>query len=412
VNVAVIGGGVIGLACAWYLREAGADVVVVERDRVGQAASYGNAGWITPGLSNPIPGPGVVPQALRWMGRPDSPFLVRPRLDPALATWAWRFWRSAGRSQYLEGMRAMLSLNARTLELFDGLAASGVDFEMHADGLLFLFVTKKALEQEIAVLEELRREGYGGDVRVLTAAETRALEPSVGAAVVGGILTPAERHVRPESLTAGLAKALRERGVEIRENEEVLQIAGSQFGWSLLTLESVLRVNKVVVACGAWTSRLVQRRGLGVRIAQQAAKGYSVTARGAGTAPSRPLYLGEAKVACSPFVDGVRLAGTLELAGVDLSIDRLRLDAVARAAGTYLRDWRPVDPELEWAGLRPLPADSLPLVGAVPGTPGLYVATGHGMLGITLAPATGAALAPLVLEDRLVPELVPFAPTR
>jgi D-amino-acid dehydrogenase len=145
-----------------------------------------------------------------------------------------------------------------------------------------------------------------------------------------------------------------------------------------------------------------------VRIRQEAAKGYSVTAEGEGTKPRLPLYFGEAKVGCSPFDGGVRLAGTLELAGIDLSVDRRRLDAVARSASTYLRDWRPVRPQLEWAGLRPLPADSLPLIGRAPGHPGLFVATGHGLLGVTLAPATGAALVPLVLEDRLVPELEPL----
>ncbi len=136
-RVAIVGGGVIGLACGWYLRREGASVVVLERDRCGEAASLGNAGWITPGLSNPIPAPGVTAQALRWMVKPDSPLLLRPRLDPAFAGWLWRFWRSAGRRQYVAGMRALLALNARTLELYDELRADGVEFESHADGLLF-----------------------------------------------------------------------------------------------------------------------------------------------------------------------------------------------------------------------------------------------------------------------------------
>ena len=162
----------------------------------------------------------------------------------------------------------------------------------------------------------------------------------------------------------------------------------------------------MVLAAGAWTGRVLAP--LGVKIRQEAAKGYSLTARGEGTRPRHALYLGEAKVGCSPFEDGVRLAGTLELAGIDLSPNRARLEAVARSATRYLRDWRPVASELDWAGLRPLPPDGLPLIGPVPGRDGLFVATGHGMMGVTLAPSTGAALAPLILEDRLVPELRPF----
>jgi D-amino-acid dehydrogenase len=345
-------------------------------------------------------------QALRWMGRPESPLLLRPRLDPAFARWCWSFWRASGRTRYLAGMRAMLALNTRTLELYDGLAADGVEFEMHLRGLLFLFVTARALEEEAAVLAELQREGYPGEVRQLTREEAQALDPAVGDAVVGALHAPAERHVRPETVSRGLAAALAAAGAEIREHAEVTSLARAGSGWRLLAGGETIDADRVVVAGGAWTGQVLAP--LGVVIRQEAAKGYSVTGPGEGTRPTHPLYLGEAKVGCSPFEGGVRLAGTLELAGIDLTIDRRRLAVVARSASTYLKDWRPVRPELEWAGLRPLPADSLPLIGRAPGQPGLFVATGHGMMGVTLSPATGAALAPLVLEDRLLPELEPF----
>lgn len=405
-KVAVVGGGVIGLSCAWYLQRGGAQVVVLERDTVGMAASRGNAGWITPALSNPIAAPGVTRQALRWMLSSDSPFLIRPRPDPALVAWLWKFWRSSGRTQYLAGMRAQLALNSRTLELYDGLARDGVEFEMHRDGMLLLFVTERALEEEAAVLDELIREGYPGEVKRLGRAEAQTLEPAVGDGVVGALLAPQERHVRPETLTAGLASALRDSGGEVREGVEVTRLEGGRAGWQIEAGGEEVAADRVVVAGGAWTGRIL--KPLGIRIGQEAAKGYSITARGSGTRPTRPLYLGEAKVGCSPYDGGVRLAGTLELAGIDLSIDRRRLAAVARAPEAYMKDWRPADPELEWAGLRPIPADTLPLIGAVPGREGLFVATGHAMLGVTLAPATGAALAPLVLENRLLPELAPF----
>lgn len=405
-RVAIVGGGVIGLACAWYLRRRGAEVTVLERDELGMAASRGNAGWISPGLSNPLPAPGVTLQALRWMPRSDSPFLLRPRLDPEFAAWLWRFWRSSGRARYLAGMQAMLALNERTLELYDQLVSDGVEFEMHKEGLLFLFLDECAADEEAAVLEDLRRNGYPGDVRRLTVAEAQELDPAVGDQVKGVFLGADERHVRPESLTAGLAIALRNSGAELREGVEVTGIAAGPKGWRLRAADEQLTADRVVVAAGAWTGRVLAP--LGVKIKQEAAKGYSLTASGEGTRPRHALYLGEAKVGCSPFEDGVRLAGTLELAGIDLRVNRARLDAVARSATKYLRDWRPVRSELDWAGLRPLPPDGLPLIGPVPGREGLFVATGHGMMGVTLAPSTGAALAPLILEDRLVPELRPF----
>ena len=407
-RVAVVGGGAIGLACAWYLSQGGAEVVVVERDLVGEAASLGNGGLITPGLSNPLPAPGVMGQALRWMLSPDSPFLLRFRLDPAFAAWCWRFWRSCSQEQYLIGMRALLALGAHTVELFDGLAADGVEFEMHDEGLLFLFRTQRGLEKEAAVLAELQREGYRGAVQALTSSEARTLDPAVGDSVIGALHAPAERHVRPETLTRGLAAALRARGAEVREGarvESLVRDAGA--GWRLRCGgRDDIAADRVVVACGPWTGGLLAP--LGVQVRQEPAKGYSVTATGEGVPPRHPLYLSEAKVVCTPFAGGVRLAGTVELAGFDLTINRCRLAAVAGAATDYLRDWRPTSPELEWAGLRPLSADGLPLIGRAPGQEGLFVATGHGKLGITLAPATGAALAPLVLDDRLDPELVPL----
>jgi D-amino-acid dehydrogenase len=401
---------VIGLACAWYLRRGGADVILLERDRCGEAASLGNSGWITPSLSNPIPAPGVTAQALRWMVKPDSPFLLRPRLDPALAAWLWRFWRHSGRSAYLRGMRALLALNARTFDLYDELRTDGVEFEMHEDGMLFLFLSEAAAKGALRVFGDLQREGYTGTVTALAGAEAQARDPAVGERVAGAIYASRERHVRPESLTRGLQNALVAAGADVRENAEVSALTRTGGGWRLDGRAGAVDVDRVVVAGGAWTGRILAP--LRVPIRQEPAKGYSVTAVGEGTKPRQPLYLSEAKVGCSPFSGGVRLAGTLELSGLDLRLDRRRLAAVARSAEAYLADWRPLRPELEWAGLRPLPADGLPLIGRAPGQDGLFVATGHGMLGVTLAPATGAALADLVLHDELLPQLAPFTITR
>jgi D-amino-acid dehydrogenase len=216
--------------------------------------------------------------------------------------------------------------------------------------------------------------------------------------------------VRPESLIDGLVAYLRGASVELIEQAEVNALVprrGGGSGWKVMTTEAEIQADRVVVACGVWSSALLAK--LGVRIPLEAAKGYSVTATGSGTRPLHALYLTEAKVGCSPFAGGVRLAGTLELTGIDLSLNRRRLDAILRAASVYLRDWSPQGLQSEWAGLRPLTPDGLPLIGSVPRVSNLYLATGHGMLGVTLAPATGEALAPLVLEDRLVPELAPFA---
>ena len=408
--MAVVGGGVIGLCAAHSLSRRGASVTVIDRDRCGAATSWGNAGWVTPGLAAPVPAPGVVRQALRWMLDPESPFLIRPRLDPAFLAWGVRFWRASGAARYRAGLRATLDLARPTHELFDALAADGVDFEMHRDGLLYLVRTAEAVGSWRAMYDELAELGFDGQVELLDREGVRALEPGVADGVEAGLLARVERHVRPESLTAGLRRALLARGVTIEEGADVTGLVERGDGWTVATEGGAIDADRVVVAAGVWTRELLAP--LGLRIPLEGAKGYSVTAPAGGSAPHHPLYLTEIKVGVSPFDGALRLAGTLELAGLNLDVDHRRVRALARHAGDYLGGLPFERGAVEWAGLRPIAADGLPVIGAVPGRTGLFVATGHHMLGVTLGPATGEALAPLVLEDRLVDALRPLTPGR
>lgn len=409
-KVVVVGGGVVGLSCAWALARRGAEVTIVERDRCGEATSRGNGGWIVPALSAPLAAPGAMAHALRWAWQPDSPFLIRPRFDLAFLRWCWYFWRSSDQRQYERGLRAMVRLNKRTIELYDELKDEGVAFEMHADGLLFVARTRAGLAEYTDTLGQLVDAGYAGELEQLDAEALLAREPALADGVIGGIHAKAERHVRPETVVHGLTDALRDGGVHLVEHAPVERLKRGNGCWQLETREGSHAADRVVVATGVWTRAML--RLVGVELPLQGAKGYSVTAVGRGSAPRHALYLTETKVGCSPFTDGMRVAGTLELAGLDLSLNQRRLGALTRATSTYLKDWEPAELELEWAGLRPLLPDGLPAIGAVPGCDGLFVATGHGMVGVTLAPATAAALAPLVLENRSPPELEPFSPAR
>ncbi len=406
-RVIVVGGGVIGLCCALFLRRGGAEVTVVDRGGCGQATSLGNAGWITRMLSEPMPAPGVVTQALKWMIKPESPLLVRPRIDRDFFRWSWRFARHCSAEAHRRGTEALVALNTSTLDLFDGFRDGGVEFEMHETGLLFLALTDAELLAYASAMRVVQAAGHDEPFEMLDRASVRRLEPSVSERVIGGIFVPSERHVRPESLTRGLATALASDGVTLLENAEVQSLAPGANGspWRLRMAAGDLEADAVVVAGGIWSTALLA--SVGVDLPLEAAKGYSVTVTQNGAQPRHALYLMEAKVGCSPFADSVRFAGTVELAGIDESLNQRRLPPLHRAAADYLTDWRP-GASVAWAGLRPVASDGLPIIGSVPGHAGLYVATGHSHLGITLAPATGAALAPLVLEGRLPPELEPF----
>jgi D-amino-acid dehydrogenase len=405
-DVTIVGGGIVGLCLAEALVRMDVDVRVLECGRCGAQASAGNAGWITPGLSTPIPAPGVVPRALRWMLDPGSPLLVRPTLRPGFLRWSWDFWRSTSPRRYRAGMAALVPLGSRALATYDALRANGVSFEMHADGLLFVAHHESALEEELAALREQQALGFPGRVERLSVADTHALEPALSDGIAGGILAADERHVRPETVTAGLTEHLRAHGADIREHVRVERIDRDGGGWAVRADGEVLRSERAVIAVGAQTGAMLAP--LGVRLPLEGAKGYSVTDAAPPVRPRRPLYLLESKAGVSPYDGAVRIAGTLELGSRDVEVDARRLRALDHAGAKYLDGWYASVGRKEWAGMRPLLPDGLPAIGPVPGHPGLFAATGHAMLGVTLAPVTAELLAPAVLGEPLSPALAPF----
>jgi D-amino-acid dehydrogenase len=414
-RVAVVGAGVVGLACAWELRRRGAHVVVLERAAVGGGVSRGNTGWVSPSFTYPLPAPGMVREGLRQLVTGGEAFVLRPSLDPAFVRWLWSFRRSCSRPRFDAGVLALLALNRRTLELFDDYREAGVAFEMHSAGLVVAARTPGGLDLYRTIFRRLGELGHeGGAIDELDGAALAALEPALDRGrVVAGLHARVDRFVRPEELTAGLAQRLRADGVEVRERCELHALERRRGGWKLVTGSgSPVAAEQVVIAAGLPTAPLLRR--LGVRVPLLGARGYSVTLRGRGTPPRHALYLAEAKLGLSPFDGGVRIAGVFELGARSAEVAPGVGERLLAAARPYLAGWRPeADGPVEaWAGLRPATPDGLPLIGALPGLDGVHLATGHGMLGVTLAPATAALLAPLVLERRAAPELAPFDPAR
>jgi len=407
----VVGGGVIGVAAAHYLNLSGWQVTLIDRGEIGRGCSYANACLIVPSHAAPLPGPGVLPQAARWLLRPDSPVYVRPRLDSGFLDWSRRFLRACTAEAARSGTDALRGAGVASLALFDALAATwGLEFGHARRGLLNVFVTEEGFAH--AAHEQDRLQQAGIRARVLSREETLAFEPALSPRIVGGMYAEGDAHGDSYAYVRALAASVRSRGVRIltgRPVGRVLARGGRVEGVLVQDPEERIPADLVVLAAGAWTPSLLAP--LGVRLPLQPAKGYSCTVSVSGyrRPPSVPLFIEERRVAITPLGDRLRIGGTLELAGYRPGINERRYRAVLRAAQEALAV--PVDAARgeAWMGFRPLMPDGLPVIDRVAGADGLIVAAGHGTLGFTLSPITGRLVADLA-DGR--PTAVPIAPFR
>jgi D-amino-acid dehydrogenase len=392
-GVVVIGGGVVGVCAAYYLARAGALVTVVEQGDVAAGSSYGNAGLVVPSHSIPLAAPGVWWKGLKWMGDPESPFYIKPRLDPALLAWLWRFRRACTEAHVRRAMPLLRDLGYASRALFRQLAGlDGLDFGYREEGVLGVYLTDRGYAEAIHEVERLGEVGLSA--KLLDGPAARALEPALAPGVVGAVLFPDDAHLVPDRFVRGLARIAASSGVRFRTDTEVVgfQIAGHRIT-AVETTRGDLEPDDVVLAAGAWSTRLGATAGLALPI--QPAKGYSVTYERPPGGPRIPLLLGEARFAVTPMGDALRFAGTLELAGFDFSIDRRRVAAMTRGAARYLPGATGLTLRELWRGLRPCTPDGLPIVGRPAHPTNLILATGHAMIGVSLGPITGKLVAAL-----------------
>ncbi len=395
-SVLIIGGGVIGVCSAYYLAERGMTVTLVERDDICSGCSYGNAGLIVPSHSVPLATPKTLAKGLKWLWDVESPFYIRPRFDLALLSWLLQFRAACREAKVRQAVPLLRDLQRASVALY-GELASLLDFGYRQVGMLTLFKSGRDLEEGVHDAELLREHGFAP--QVLDQGAVREREPCVRPEVVGGIYCDEDAHLDPSKFVTGLARLVEGKGVRIQRKTEVIgfEVSGRKV-LKVKTTKGDFQPEQVVLAAGAWSALLA--RDLKIKLPVQPAKGYSITVRRPDRCPSVPLILSEARVAVTPLNCVLRFAGTLELAGFDLSINRRRVQAILRAIREHLQ----IGDELEqlelWRGLRPCTPDGLPIVGRSGSYENLIFATGHGTLGMSLGPITGKLVAQIASGEK------------
>ena len=410
-DVLIIGAGVIGAACCHELASRGAHVTLIDRGPVGHGCSYGNAGWITPCFALPLPMPGMLHKAAKWLLDPVSPLYIQPQLSSAWTRWMWRFLRSANRSTMLRSVAALTRLSQLSHNLYRRLdAESACAFGYTARGLLMLAHTDAGLASAIRDQQLVAQHGVRGEV--LKPSEVYALEPSVaGACIAGGVYFPDEAHVEPLAVVQHLAHLAERMGAQIYPGLEVLDF-GVRGGsvTSVVTTRGTWTADQIVLATGAWSGRMAAK--LGLDLPMLSGKGYAVIVPPPPRMPRHPMMLVDHKVAITPRGDSLRLAGTLELVGLDESVTRARVAAILRGAATVLSLAQPPEIREIWRGLRPCTPDGVPVIGRAPSLHNLFIAAGHQMLGLQTATGTAALLAALMTDQPPPLDPAPFRANR
>jgi len=412
-NVCIIGGGVIGLCTAWYALRDGHRVTLIERGpRGGDRCSLGNSGLIVPSHLEPLASPGVTAMALSSLFDPLSPLRLHPRLDPDYLSWCWCFWRSATHEHVERSAPALLDLTFLSKRCYLELAQAWENrFGLHERGCLMLCRTQSRLDSEAQGAEFARRLGVPAEV--LDARATADMEPRVRMSIVGSVYYPFDAHLTPQLFVHELENALAEEDVDLRWSTEAR-------GWrhsnghveALITDGGEVKADEFVLACGSWSARTA--RGLGLKLPLQAGKGYNVTMPNPRVRLGMSAILTEARVGVTPMGEALRFAGTLELAGLDTSIDPRRVQAITDAVPAYFPDFSPADFAnlTPWSGLRPCTPDGLPYIGRPRRYDNLVIATGHAMMGLSLGPATGTVVSDLIARRTPSAPLERFDPDR
>lgn len=408
-DVVVIGGGAVGVCCAYYLARAGHGVRLLERETLGAAASWGNSGLLTTSACAPEAAPGVMLQALRWAVRRHGAFRIRPRFDPAFIQWLLLFRAHCTESAAEAATRYLRDRVRENTALIAELARTTAgDFGFRYNGVLVLYTSERGLAEGQKGAAALA--GLGIPSVHKTAVEARGMEPRVTQSVLAGIHYPEDAHVDPAALVQHVASLARAEGVRIDERTPVVHLSGAHRVELVETPDEVIHPDRVVIANGSWAPALT--RQVAAPMLVEPGKGFSLTYPAGSEVFMRPLRLHEARTVVSSMGANVRITSKLDLVGLNTRVRESRARSGAGAARRYLSLPPGDDRARLWAGLRPLAPDGLPYLGRSSRIGNLFLATGHGHMGISLCALSGQTIAQLASGDVPPFDVLPLRPDR
>ncbi|HEY4322933.1 MAG TPA: FAD-dependent oxidoreductase [Mucilaginibacter sp.] len=408
----IIGGGVIGLFSAYYLHQSGWEVDVLEQGDLSDNCSFGNAGMITPSHFVPLAAPGMVEQGIRWMFNSKSPFYVKPSFDRELIGWGLKFLKSATKKHAEHSAGGLRDISLLSKALYHEFEKdSAIDFGLTDNGILMLFKSPKVEEEELHMAEKATNLGL--DAQYLTPAECRKLQPDIELDISGAVHYHCDAHMYPNNLMKGLIKYLETSGVRIHRNSKVTKInheAGKII--SVSTDNKDFMGDAFVVSGGSWSPGIAKLAGLNVPL--MPGKGYSFMVNNPVKQMTIPSILCEARVAITPMNGSIRFGGTMEIGKINKQININRVKGIVESVPKYFPDFKLSVPEQRdiWFGFRPVSPDGLPYIGMSGKFKNLAIATGHAMIGLALAPATGKLISEVIGGKETSMDINLFAPGR
>jgi D-amino-acid dehydrogenase len=408
-KVTIIGAGVIGLCCAYYLRKKGHEVLVIERGDITQGTSFGNAGYISPSHFIPLASPGIISKGLRWMLNSSSPFYIKPRFSADLLRWGWNFWKNANEKTMERNIPPLVNILGLSRELMTQIKIDlGNHFRMAEVGCLMLYKGDSVERHELELAKQAAKLGI--ETRVFSGKQVQDMEPEVEVNVKGGILYPLDCHLHPGDFILTLKKHLYSSGVEFRLLSEVTGFeTRARKVTAVLAGKEKLTCDELLIAAGSWLPVLTEK--LGITLLLQAGKGYSITYEKIEKNLHYPAILVDDRVAMTPMGVDLRMGGTMEISGISNSILIKRVQAIFNASRNYYPSLKVEFPARDriWNGLRPLSPDGLPYIGRPSKYDNLTLAGGHAMLGLSLAAGTGKLVEEIISSQKTSIDISAFA---